>query len=178
MERPAPIRKRGLCCESEDKQYSATSERSRSTKRIKFVGLDVHAETVAEAVAEQDGELRSLGVLPNRGEAVRKLVRKLGAVEELRFCYEAGPTGYVLYWQLSKLGAQCVMVGSDFSGGEGRDRVKTDRRDALKLARNHRAGELTAVCYALRYTNFYGAMLCGKLELTKRSYICGKYTVL
>ena len=55
-------------------------------KRVKFVGLDVHAETIAVAVAEQDGELRSLGVLPNREEAVRKLVRRLGPVEELRFC--------------------------------------------------------------------------------------------
>ena len=56
---------RGLCCESEDKQYRATSERSRSMKRIKFVGLDVHAETISVAVAEQDGEIRSLGMIAN-----------------------------------------------------------------------------------------------------------------
>ena len=62
-------------------------------KRIKFVGLDVHAETIAVAVAEQDGEVRSLGVIPNWPESVRKLVKKLGPVAELRFCYEAGPTG-------------------------------------------------------------------------------------
>src|SRR5271167_2973840 len=145
MERPAPIRRRGLCCESEDKQYRATSERSRSMKRIKFVGLDVHAETIAVALAEQDGELRSLEVIPNREEAVRKLVRKLGPLEELRFCYEAGPTGYALYWQLTKLGAQCVVVAPTLVPVKAGDRVKTDRRDALKLARNHRAGELTAV---------------------------------
>jgi transposase len=72
-------------------------------KRIKFVGLDVHAETIAVAIAEQGGEVRSLGVIPNRPESVRKLVKKLGPVEELRFCYEAGPTGYVLYWQLTAL---------------------------------------------------------------------------
>jgi hypothetical protein len=65
-------------------------------KRIKFVGLDVHAETIAVAIAEQDGEVRSLGVIPNREDSVRKLVRKLGTMEELRFGYEAGPTGYVL----------------------------------------------------------------------------------
>ncbi len=58
-------------------------------KRIRFVGLDVHAETIAVAVAEQDGEVRSIGVLPNRCESVRKLVKKLGPVEELQFCYEA-----------------------------------------------------------------------------------------
>jgi transposase len=66
-------------------------------KRIKFVGLDVHAETIAVAVAEQNGEIRSLGAMPNREDSVRKLVRKLGPVEELRFYYEADPTGYVLY---------------------------------------------------------------------------------
>jgi len=64
-------------------------------KRIKFVELDVHAETIsaAVAVAEQGGEIRSLGVIPNREESIRKLLKKLGPVEELRFCYEAGPTG-------------------------------------------------------------------------------------
>jgi hypothetical protein len=58
-----------VCCESEDLQYRATSERSRSMKRVKFVGLDVHAETIAVAVAEQDGEVRSLGVIPNREDS-------------------------------------------------------------------------------------------------------------
>jgi transposase len=55
-------------------------------KRIKFVGLDVHAETISVAVAEQDGEIRSLGMIANREESIRKLVKKLGPVEELRFC--------------------------------------------------------------------------------------------
>jgi transposase len=114
-------------------------------KRIKFVGLDVHAETISVAVAEQGGEIRSLGVIPNREESIRKLVKKLGPVEELRFCYEAGPTGYVLYWQLTRMGAKCEVVAPTLVPVKAGDRVKTDRRDALKLARNYRAGELTAV---------------------------------
>jgi transposase len=114
-------------------------------KRIKFVGLDVHAETIAVAIAEQNGEVRSLGVIPNREDSVRKLVRKLGRMEELRFCYEAGPTGYVLYWQLTRMGAKCEVVAPTLVPVKPGDRVKTDRRDALKLARNYRAGELTAV---------------------------------
>jgi transposase len=114
-------------------------------KRIKFVGLDVHAETIAIAVAEQEGEVRSLGIIPNREDSVRKLVRKVGPVEELRFCYEAGPTGYVLYWQLARMGAKCEVVAPTLVPVKAGDRVKTDRRDALKLARNYRAGELTAV---------------------------------
>ena len=114
-------------------------------KRIKFVGLDVHAETIAVALAEQDGEVRSIGVIPNRLESIRKLVKKLGPVEELHFCYEAGPTGYVLYWQLTALGAKCEVVAPTLVPVRAGDRVKTDRRDALKLARSYRAGELTAV---------------------------------
>src|SRR6202795_2348702 len=114
-------------------------------KRIKFVGLDVHADTIAVALAAQDGEARSLGIIPNREESIRKLVGKLGPIEQLRFCYEAGPTGYALYWQLTQMGAQCKVVAPTLVPVKAGDRVKTDRRDALKLARHHRADELTAV---------------------------------
>ena len=112
---------------------------------VRFIGLDVHAETIAVAVAEPDGEVRSLGVIPNRPESIRKLVKKLGPAEPLRVCYEAGPTGYVMYWQLTALGVTCEVVAPTLVPVKPGDRVKTDRRDALKLARSYRAGELTPV---------------------------------
>ena len=114
-------------------------------KNVRFVGLDVHAETIAVAVAEVGGEVRSLGIIPNRAEPVRRLMSKLGKAEHLRVCYEAGPTGYVLYWQLSELGIACEVVAPTLVPIKAGDRVKTDRRDAEKLARCYRAGDLTAV---------------------------------
>jgi len=114
-------------------------------EKVRFLGLDVHAETIAVAVAEPDGEVRSLGTIANREESIRKLVKKLGAGEHLRACYEAGPTGYVLYWQLTQLGVECAVVAPTLVPTKAGDRVKTDRRDALKLARSHRSGDLTAV---------------------------------
>ena len=112
---------------------------------IRYVGLDVHAETVAVAVAEAGGEVRSVGVIPNRPQAIRRLVKKLGPPKRLRVCYEAGPTGYVLYWQLTELGVHCDVVAPTLVPVKAGDRVKTDRRDARKLARCYRAGDLTPV---------------------------------
>jgi transposase len=113
--------------------------------KIRFLGLDVHADTIAVAVAESDGEVRRFGVIPNQWEAVRRLVKKLGPNSELRACYEAGPTGYVLFWQLTGLGVACQVVAPSLVPTKAGDRVKTDRRDAEKLARCCRAGDLTAV---------------------------------
>ena len=110
---------------------------------VRFIGLDVHAETIAVAAAEPNWEVRSLGVIPNRIESIRKLVKKLGPVKQLRVCYEAGPTGYVVYWQLTALGVTCEVVAPTLVPVKAGDRVKTDRRDALKLARSYRAGDLT-----------------------------------
>ncbi len=112
---------------------------------VNFVGLDVHADTIAVAVAESGGEVRSLGKIPNQLESVRKLVKRLGAVSKLKACYEAGPTGYVLYWQLTQLGVACDVIAPSLVPTKAGDRVKTDRRDAEKLAKCLRAGELTAV---------------------------------
>ena len=113
--------------------------------KVRFIGLDVHAETIAVAVAEPDGEVRSVGVIPNRPESIRTLVKKLGPAEQLRVCYEAGPTGYAVYWELTALGVTCEVIAPTLVPVKAGDRVKTDRRDALKLARSYRAGDLTAV---------------------------------
>jgi transposase len=99
---------------------------------VRFVGLDVHAETIAVAVAEVNGEVRSLGIIPNRPESVRRLIGKLGRPASLRVCYEAGPTGYVLYWQLSELGVACEVVAPTLVPVKAGDRVKTARRDQLR----------------------------------------------
>lgn len=114
-------------------------------KITRYVGMDVHAATIAVAVVEGRGIPRSVGVIPNRPEAVRRLIGKLGDASDLRVCYEAGPTGYVLYWQLTKLGVHCEVVAPSLVPVRAGDRVKTDRRDAEKLARAYRSGDLTAV---------------------------------
>jgi transposase len=111
----------------------------------RFVGLDVHADTIAVAVAEPRGEVRSLGTIANRPESVKRMVKKLNAEGAWKTCYEAGPTGYALYWQLEKLGIECEVIAPTLVPTKAGDRVKTDRRDAERLARSFRAGDLTAV---------------------------------
>lgn len=114
-------------------------------EKVRFLGMDVHAETIAVAIAEPDGEIRSLGIIANRMESIRKLIKKLGPVEQVKACYEAGPTGYVVYWQLAELGVQCEVIAPTLVPIKAGDRVKTDRRDAERLARSYRSGDLTAV---------------------------------
>jgi transposase len=115
------------------------------SKTIRYVGMDVHAATISVAIVEGRGLPRSLGTIENRPEAVRRLIGKLGEPKTLRVCYEAGPTGYALYWQLTKLGVHCEVIAPSLVPSMPGDRVKTDRRDAEKLARAYRSGDLTPV---------------------------------
>ncbi|RJL07703.1 IS110 family transposase [Paracoccus siganidrum] len=113
-----------------------------------FIGLDVHKATISVAVAqgERGGEVRHWGTVPHRPDHVRKLVEKLSASgARLHLCYEAGPCGYGLYRQLVEMGHDCIVVAPSLIPMKTGDRVKTDRRDAVMLAKLHRAGELTAV---------------------------------
>lgn len=113
----------------------------------KFIGMDVHKATITVSVAEPGGrEVRYLGEIANTTEAIAKLVRQLRKDEaELSFCYEAGPCGYDIHRQLTELGWDCQVVAPSLIPKKAGDRVKTDRRDSMMLARLHRAGELTAV---------------------------------
>ena len=116
--------------------------------RITYVGLDVHKDGIVVAVAEGGlrGEVREYGRIANTATALDRLVRRLGGEGiRLRFCYEAGPCGYGIHRHLSAHGHECAVVAPSLIPKRAGDRVKTDRRDAVGLARLHRAGELTAV---------------------------------
>jgi transposase len=113
-----------------------------------FVAFDTSKLSNAVAIAEagRAGEVRFLGEIENSGTATAKLAKKLAAkYRRLTFCYEAGPTGYGLYRQLTGLGHACIVVAPSLIPKKPGDRVKTNRRDALSLVKLLRAGELTAV---------------------------------
>jgi transposase len=113
-----------------------------------YVGLDTSKLkiSVAVAAAGRDGEVRFLGDIDSTPEAVERLVRKLEQ-RHRRVCvaYEAGPTGYGLQRQIVALGHDCAVVAPSLIPKRPGERVKTNRRDALSLARLHRADELTSV---------------------------------
>lgn len=107
----------------------------------KFVGLDVHKETIAVAIAD-GGEVRYCGEIKNTPEAIKKLCDKIKS-GGLFFCYEAGPCGFGIHRQLIELGWDSMVVATSLIPKKAGDRVKTERRDSLMLARLLRAGELT-----------------------------------
>ena len=115
---------------------------------IAYIALDTSKLRNAVAIAAEgrDGEVRYLGEIDNTPTATGKLVRKLAKRHRaVAFCYEAGPTGYGLYRQITGLGHECMVVAPSLIPQKPGDRVKTNRRDALSLARQLRAGDLTAV---------------------------------
>ena len=117
-------------------------------KLITYIGLDVHKDTIAVAVAEvgKRGEVREHGKIANTPTALKALAIKLTrSGQEPRFCYEAGPCGYGIQRQLSAAGHECVVVAPSLIPRKPGERIKTDRRDAINLAKLHRAGELTSV---------------------------------
>jgi len=112
---------------------------------ITHIGLDVHKDTIAVATLRPGGTSCEERVIPNTPEAVRRLATCLGDPSTVRFCYEAGPTGYDTQRLLSALGWSCDVVAPALVPKRPGVRQKTDRSDARNLARLHRAGELTPI---------------------------------
>jgi hypothetical protein len=119
-----------------------------SQSRILFIGMDVHKDSIAVAYVAQDhgAEVTYLGPIGTRHADIDKLIRKMQSqAKHLIFVYEAGPCGYWLYRYLTKEGYDCWVVAPSLIPKKPGDRVKTDRRDAVQLARLARSGDLTAV---------------------------------
>src|SRR5258708_15737261 len=116
-------------------------------KKVLYVGMDVPKESIVVATAPQgDTEAQLYGKIGGTLDALDKLVKKMAKPDvELRFVYEAGPCGYVIYRRLKKQGYECQVIAPSLIPTKASDRVKTDRRDARQLARLFRAGELTAI---------------------------------
>lgn len=112
-----------------------------------FVGMDVHKDTIVIAVAEPGREpARILATIPHDLQRLRRQLRKLGDPEDISVCYEAGPTGYGLVRRLRAWGYDAqVVTPSKTPQVKGGRRIKTDRRDAIDLADDHRAGKLTEI---------------------------------
>lgn len=113
-------------------------------KIIYYIGLDVHKESITVAIASSTGELRLYGKIGGKLSDVDRLIRKLQKAHpgiELRFCYEAGPTGFALCRHLTQRKFHCIVV-APFCGSKPH---KTDKRDAQDLARSFRAGDLSGI---------------------------------
>jgi transposase len=112
----------------------------------RYVGLDVHKASISVAVAGPYGEPEDHGTIANDAVSVRRLLLRLGdGGRRLAIAYEAGPTGYALHRQVTAMGIDCIVVAPSLIPVRPGERIKTDKRDAAKLARLLRAGDLVAV---------------------------------
>jgi transposase len=117
------------------------------SKYTKIVALDQHQDSITVAIAEPGPQApRLYGQIASTPAALSQLARRLDdGQSHLRFCYEAGPCGYGAYRQLTAMGHDCTVVAPSLIPRRPGERIKTDRRDALRLAQQHRSGELTPV---------------------------------
>lgn len=109
------------------------------------LGLDVHKDSISVAILELHAEAPEVERIFHDEASVRRLIARFEDPRRLKACYEAGPTGYELHRLLTSIGVRCEVVAPSLIPKAPGERIKTDRRDARRLARLHRAGELTAI---------------------------------
>src|SRR5262245_48267082 len=142
---PAVAQERGLRWKPQSTPAQSRMREAGPMGFLRFVGLDVHKDSITIAVAEGDRAPDVVATIPHDISKLVRQLRKLGPIGSTSCCYEAGPTGYGLYRALKELGIECTVVAPGLVPKKAGDRIKTDKRDAVRLARFHRSGDLTTV---------------------------------